>query len=55
MRYTALRPEVSRQRGLAEPADIATHTRVADPNEPFQFSFPHLQARLISAGGERVR
>ncbi len=46
--FEALRPDVARGRGLPEPADVATHTRVRDPDEPFRFSFPDLDGRPVT-------
>ncbi|MHB1327854.1 MAG: peroxiredoxin family protein [Gemmatimonadales bacterium] len=43
-----LRPELARARGLPEPADVTTHTRVRDLNEPFRFSFPDLDGRVVT-------
>lgn len=33
---------------IGTPTDPALHTRVKDPSEPFRFSFPDLQGRLVS-------
>lgn len=46
--FEAIRPELARARGLPEPADVATHTRVRDPKEPFTFAFPDLDGRLVT-------
>jgi thiol-disulfide isomerase/thioredoxin len=54
-RLRALRPETARAEGRAEPADFASHTRVADPNTPFRFSFPDLSGKLVSSSDERFK
>jgi thiol-disulfide isomerase/thioredoxin len=52
---TAYRPEVARAKGLPEPADFTTHTTVRDPKEPFKFSFPDLNGKLVSNTDERFK
>jgi thiol-disulfide isomerase/thioredoxin len=47
-KLSAIRPAEARAKGLPEPTDPALHTRVKDPNEPFHFSFPDLNGRLVS-------
>lgn len=49
------RPELARSRGLADPADPATHTRLRDPDEPLRFSFPDLDGHLVSNTDVRFR
>jgi thiol-disulfide isomerase/thioredoxin len=44
----AYRPADARAKGLPEPTDPSQHTRVADPKEPFQFSFPDIGGHTIS-------
>jgi len=51
----AYRPADARAKGLPEPTDPAQHTRVADPNAPFQFSFPDVAGRMISSTDARFR
>jgi len=51
----ALRPDAARAEGRADPADFATHTRVADPTAPFRFSFPDLSGKLVGNADERFR
>jgi thiol-disulfide isomerase/thioredoxin len=51
----AFRPEVARAKGLPEPTDPDKHTTVKNPNEPFAFSFPDLNGRLISNTDARFR
>jgi thiol-disulfide isomerase/thioredoxin len=45
---TATRPEVARAKGLPPPTDPDQHTRVKDPSEPFKFSFPDLDGKIVS-------
>ena len=33
---------------IGAPTDPALHTRLKDPAEPFRFSFPDLQGRIVS-------
>lgn len=47
-RYTALRPEEARAKGLAGPADPARHTTVKNLEEPLRFRLPDLQGREVS-------
>jgi peroxiredoxin len=44
----AYRSEVARAKGLPEPANYATHTTVRNPNEPFAFSFPDVNGKIVS-------
>ena len=46
--YTAVRAEQAKAKGVPDPTDPEEHTRVKDPNEPFQFSFPDLGGKLVS-------
>jgi thiol-disulfide isomerase/thioredoxin len=45
---TATRPDVARAKGLPPPADPDHHTSVKDPSEPFKFSFPDLNGKIVS-------
>jgi len=45
---TAYRSQDARALGLPKPSDPTTYTTVRDPNEPFKFSFPDLNGRLVS-------
>jgi thiol-disulfide isomerase/thioredoxin len=45
---TAVRAEEARAKGLPEPTDPDHHTSVKDLLEPFRFSFPDLNGRLVS-------
>jgi len=45
---TAVRPAEARAKNLPPPLDFSTHTSVTDPNEPFHFSFPDLNGKIVS-------
>ncbi len=45
---TAIRPDVARAKGLPPPTDPDHHTTVKDPSEPFRFSFPDLNGKIVS-------
>ena len=45
---TATRPDVARAKGLPPPTDPDHHTTVKDPSEPFKFSFPDLNGKIVS-------
>jgi thiol-disulfide isomerase/thioredoxin len=45
---TAVRMDVAKARGLPEPSDPSRFTSVKDPTEPFRFSFPDLNGKLVS-------
>ncbi len=45
---TATRPDVARAKGLAPPTDPDHHTTVKDASQPFQFSFPDLNGKIVS-------
>jgi thiol-disulfide isomerase/thioredoxin len=52
---TAVRSERARAQGLPEPADPSRHTSVKDPSEPFHFSAPDLNGKLVSDRDARFR
>jgi peroxiredoxin len=52
---TAYRPQQARSMGLPEAADPARHTKVRDPQQPFQFSFPDLDGHTVSSTDRRFR
>lgn len=43
---TAYRPEVARAKGLPEPANYLTHTKVRNPDEVFRYSFPDVEGKI---------
>ncbi len=45
---TAVRSDSAAADALPEPTDPALHTTVADPDEPFRFSFPDLEGRIVT-------
>ena len=45
---TALRAEQANAKGLPQPSDPTRFTSVKDPTEPFRFSFPDLDGRIVS-------
>lgn len=53
--FVAIRPDAASRQGLAPPADFATHTGMRNPNEPFAFSFPDLQGRLVANTDEKFK
>jgi thiol-disulfide isomerase/thioredoxin len=54
-KLTAIRPAEARVKGLPGPTDPAQHTRVKNPNEPFQFSFPDLNGNVVSNTDARFK
>jgi thiol-disulfide isomerase/thioredoxin len=44
----AARADAPRAASIGTPTDPAEHTSVKDPSEPFRFSFPDLQGRIVS-------
>jgi thiol-disulfide isomerase/thioredoxin len=52
---SAYRPADARAKGLPEPTDPTRHTKVADPSEPFAFSFPDVNGHTISNTDARFR
>ena len=53
--FTAVRAEQAKAKGVPEPTDPEEHTRVKDANEPFQFSFPDLNGKLVSNTDSQFR
>jgi thiol-disulfide isomerase/thioredoxin len=45
---TAVRAEQAKAKGLPEPSDPTRFTSVSDPTEPFRFSFPDLNGKMVS-------
>jgi thiol-disulfide isomerase/thioredoxin len=45
---TAVRAEQAKANGLPEPSDPTRFTSVSDPTEPFRFSFPDLNGKVVS-------
>jgi len=53
--FTAIRLQEAKAKGLPEPADPDDFTRVKNPAEPFQFSFPDLAGNVVSNSDARFR
>ena len=51
----AVRAEQARADSLPEPTDPNTHTGVKDPSQPFPFSFPDLNGKLVSNTDARFK
>jgi peroxiredoxin len=47
-KLSAVRAETAQARGIPLPADPTRHTGVKDASEPFRFSFPDLNGKLVS-------
>jgi len=54
-KLTAYRPAAARAKGLPEPTDPDLHTTMKDGSEPFRFSFPDLNGRVVSNADARFR
>ena len=54
-KLTAYRPAAARAKGLPEPTDPDQHTTMKDPSEPFRFSFPDLNGRVVSNADARFQ
>jgi thiol-disulfide isomerase/thioredoxin len=53
--FTAVRADQARTKGLPQPSDPSRFTSVKDPTEPFRFSFPDLNGRVVSNTDEKFR
>ena len=47
-KLTAYRASDAKAKNLPQPDDFSTHTSVKDPQQPFQFSFPDVNGKLVS-------
>jgi thiol-disulfide isomerase/thioredoxin len=45
---TAVRAEQAKAKGLPEPSDPSRFTSVKDPTEPFRFSFPDIDGKIVA-------
>ena len=54
-KLTAVRAEAAQARGIPLPADPGQHTRVKDASEPFRFSFPDLNGKLVANTDARFK
>jgi thiol-disulfide isomerase/thioredoxin len=55
LKLTAYRPANARAKGLPEPADFDKHTSLKKADEPFQFSFPDLDGKILSNNDPRFK
>jgi peroxiredoxin len=53
--YIAARSAEARAKGIPEPPDPSRYTSVKDPTEPFRFSFPDMEGKIVSNTDERFR
>jgi thiol-disulfide isomerase/thioredoxin len=51
----AFRPDTARAQGLVPPEDPTQHTKLKNPNEPLQFSFPDISGQTVSNTDARFR
>jgi peroxiredoxin len=51
----AVKSEEARTKGLPEPADRSRFTSVKDPGEPFRFSFPDLEGKIVANSDAQFR
>lgn len=54
-KMTAISPAEARAKGLPQPDDPSLHTGVKDASEPFHFSFPDLNGKLVSDSDPRFK
>ena len=54
-KLAAVRADVAQSRGIPLPADPGQHTRVKDASEPFRFSFPDLNGKLVANTDARFK
>jgi thiol-disulfide isomerase/thioredoxin len=55
LKYTAVRAEVARQKGLPAPDDPMQHTTLRDPAAPLSFRFPDPDGNMVSNTDPRFR
>jgi thiol-disulfide isomerase/thioredoxin len=46
--YLVVRKSEARAKGIPEPPDPSRYTNVKNPTEPFRFSFPNLEGKIVS-------
>ena len=51
--FTAVRADAPSAKEVGQPTDPAHHTTVRNPAEPFTFSFPDLEGRMVSTSDPR--
>lgn len=47
-KFTAIRADQAKAKGLPEPSDPSKYTSVKDPTKPFHFAFPDLNGKLVT-------
>lgn len=48
VKFTAVRADQAKAKGLPEPSDPSKYTSVKDPTKPFAFAFPDLSGNLVT-------
>jgi len=51
----AVKDTEAKLKGVAEPTDPSRHSSVKNPTEPFKFSFPDINGKIVSSTDERFR
>jgi len=54
-KFKAYRPEDAKAKNIPDPDDFSTHTSVKDSSQPFQFSFPDVNGKLVSNTDARFK
>ncbi len=54
-KMVAVRDTDAKLKGVPEPTDPSRHSSVKDPTEPFKFSFPDINGKVVSNTDERFR
>ncbi len=54
-KMVAIRDTEAKLKGVPEPTDPSRHSSVKDPTEPFKFSFPYINGKILSNTDERFR
>lgn len=54
-RMVAVRASEARLKDVPEPTDPSRHSSVKDPTEPFRFSFPDVNGKIVSSTDQRFR
>ena len=54
-KMVAVKDSDARLKGVAEPTDPSRHSSVKNPTEPFRFSFPDINGKIVSSTDARFR
>lgn len=54
-KLVAIKDADAKLKGVAEPTDPSRHSSVKDPTEPFKFSFPDINGKVVSSTDARFR